>query len=138
MFPLTARYRLFFAVLSLFFLCPVTAFACTCPLESDQRAFKRLRNEADIIFIGTARGSVTHGGMNFIVERYWKGTPKRQTFVFTAQGSSCAVGFADGEKYLVIANVNDKGDINTNQCLRPGPVRARAMYIKRLGRGRRL
>ncbi|HSB26624.1 MAG TPA: hypothetical protein VLE19_02165 [Pyrinomonadaceae bacterium] len=128
----------FFAVLSLFFVYPVVAFACTCPSESDQRAFRRLRSEADIIFVGTARGSVTNGGMNFTVERYWKGKPKSQTFVFTAQNSSCAVAFADGEKYLVIAFVDDKGDINTNQCLRPGRVCERAMYIKRLGRGRRL
>ena len=74
--------------------------------------------------------------MNFTVERYWKGKPKRETFVFTAQNSFCSVGFADGERYLVFALVNDNGDINTNLCLRPGPVRERRQYLKLLGRGR--
>jgi hypothetical protein len=73
--------------------------------------------------------------MNFTVERYWKGKPKRATFVFTAQNSSCAVGFADGDRYLVFALVYDNGDINTNLCLRPGIMRERRQYLKLLGRG---
>jgi hypothetical protein len=73
--------------------------------------------------------------MNFTVERYWKGKPNQATFVFTAQNSSCAVGFADGDRYLVFALVYDNGDINTNLCLRPGAMRERRQYLKLLGRG---
>ena len=124
------------SVVSVFMFYPTMASACTCPWESSIRAFKRLQREVDLIFVATARGSVTNGGMNFTVERYWKGKPKRETFVFTAQNSSCSVGFADGERYLVFALVNDNGDINTNLCLRPGPVRERRQYLKLLGRGR--
>ena len=120
---------------TLFLLYPAAASACTCPRESEMRAFRRLRREADLIFVGTAKGSVTNGGMNFTVEKYWKGKPKQQTFVFTAQDSSCAVGFADGQRYLVVAFVYDNGDINTNQCLRPGPVSERRRALKLLGRG---
>jgi hypothetical protein len=126
------------AALFVLVFAPIVASACTCARESSPRAFKRLRREADLIFVGTAMGSETNGGMNFTVERYWKGKPKKDLFVFTAQDSSCAVGFGEGEKYLVIAFINDKGDINTNLCLRPGPVSERRMYIRLLGRGRRL
>lgn len=127
---------LILAALFIFVFCPTPAAACTCPREPSLRAFKRLRREADLIFVGTAKGSATNGGMNFTVERYWKGKPKKDMFVFTAQDSSCAVGFANGEKYLVIAFIYDNGDVKTNLCLRPGPVRERRMYIRLLGRGR--
>ena len=132
---LRLRHVLFFISATFFLLYPAAASACTCPRESETRAFRRLRREADLIFVGTAKGSVTNGGMNFTAEKYWKGKPKQQTFVFTAQNSSCAVGFADGQRYLVFAFVYDNGDINTNQCLRPGPVGERRRALKLLGRG---
>jgi hypothetical protein len=99
-----------------------------------------LRHEVDVIFVGKVVGSTLNGGVNLVVERYWKGALKRQALVYTAQDSSCAVGLADGEKYLVFAfaHADDGGALNTNQCLRPGPVRDRRTYIRLLGKGKRL
>ena len=133
---LRGRHVLLFIGATFFLLCRAAASACTCPRESEVRAFRRLRGEADLIFVGKAKGSVTNGGINFTVERYWKGKPKQQMFVFTEQNSSCAVGFADGQRYLVFAFVYDNGDINTNQCLRPGSVGERRRALTILGRGR--
>ncbi len=126
------------ATLFIFTLQPTRALACTCPRESSLRAFQRLRHDVDVIFVGKAIGSTVKGGMNFIVERIWKGKLKRQAFVYTAQDSSCSVGFADGERYLVFAfaYADDGGALDTNLCLRPGRVRDRRAYIKRLGKGR--
>jgi len=115
---------------------PSSVAACTCRDESDLRAFRGLRGDADAIFVGKAVGQSVKGGMNFVVERYWKGSLKRQEFVYTAQNNTCAVGFADGERYLVFAIANDKGELNTNLCLKPGRVRDRAVFLRRLGRGK--
>jgi hypothetical protein len=115
---------------------PSPVSACTCRDESDLRAFRGLRSGADAIFVGRAVGQTIKGGTNFLVEQYWKGSLKRQEFIYTAQESTCAVGFADGERYLVFAIANDKGELNTNLCLKPGRVRDRAGYLRRLGRGK--
>jgi hypothetical protein len=69
---------IFVAAFFVLVFAPTLASACTCPREASLRAFKRLKREADLIFVGTAKGSVTNGGMNFTVEDIGKGNLQKR------------------------------------------------------------
>jgi len=117
------------------------SFACVCNVRS---LSKRIR-ESRSVFVGTAtsRAQVTENGQTlwrnqFTVERYWKGVNSVDIVVYTNL-DDCASTFNVGGKYLVLAYfVKDASHLETDTCMRTGPVEMLADDLAKLGKGKRV
>lgn len=99
-----------FVVLLLFFLIPASGWACSCAEASLGEHY----DNASIVFYGTV--SANEKGVTLKVKRSWKGTKKNaKLHLADPSESKCAVGFQDGENYLVFAQKKRK-KISTNAC----------------------
>ena len=115
------------------------SFACVCNVRS---LSKRIR-ESRSVFVGTvtSRAQVTENGQTlwrnqFTVERYWKGANSPDVVVYTTL-DDCASTFSVGGKYLVLAYfVKDARHLETDSCMRTGPVEMLADDLATLGKGK--
>lgn len=104
---------------------PFDNFACICDKVNSRKLFRR----ADYVFIGTALNNLTPdtvtsqlldlkgtgARVSFRVEKVLKGNIDRKIIAIIQNGSSCAMLFDLGDKYLVFGQKRDKifdsGDI---------------------------
>jgi hypothetical protein len=133
------RVTILLASIALVIVVTNASLACVCNVRS---LSKRVR-ESRAVFVGTvtSRAQVTENGQTlwrnqFTVERYWKGVNSPDVIVYTTL-DDCASTFSVDGKYLVLAYfVKDAGHLETDTCMRTGPVEMLADDLAKLGKGK--
>lgn len=112
-----------------------TSLACLCKPETTSRAVSRLRKEATIIFLGTARDVVKEGRSfraTFTVEKQWKAAPTQEIDIYTDGG--CMAWFEAGRSYLIFAVRGASGRMETDVCMRSRLTEYATEELKHLGK----
>jgi len=146
-----------FSAVVLLILAATSSFACMC---GDTPTVGDARNNALMVFSGTLVDTEYRDGAffadgkpagaelvaHFEVDRWWKGSPLPEIFLFTEQYqavdhsisvSDCAFRFDVGKRYLVYAGFFF-GRLRAIYCSRTAEIAKAAEDLKLLGNGSRL
>ena len=122
-------------------LVPQAASACTCMMSTQPYGF-----HASAIFRGRVTKIDTHERslrdtwtpveVEFEVSEAWRGPVETTVVVFTGRGGGdCGARFEVGQEYLVPANLNTDGSMNTSSCAGVMHARFADEVLGELGEG---
>lgn len=115
------------------------ASACMCEPEPASRTIKRLMKTATVIFTGTA--SETGRDIDGPRFRFWAKLKVKdawkidqQTELTIGTGGGCMAWFEVGKTYLVYADSDSQGRLNTNVCMRTRSIERSEDDLEQLGK----
>lgn len=131
------------AIVSIFVISSLSAFACSCvelgtPLE--QLEWANAVFTGKVVDIDIPRGIVISSAdpvkVTFEVSKIWKGTDDKTLVVTTArEGASCGYSFERGESYLVYAYLDQPGNVlQATSCSRTALLSDAEEDLAKLGK----
>jgi hypothetical protein len=111
---------------------PDITYACSCMVSPDPQTAMA---ESAAVFAGRVVEVVPGDPVRYTFEvtRLWKGVASATVQLFSAQSSaSCGYEFAQGQEYLVFANLGERG-LETSLCSRTAPLADAAADLAALG-----